>query len=104
MDSKCFWIFTFAFPIVWYLLLDSIEFIQILIHRTVFAFFSLLRMNVFWIGVNAVAIGLSGLNAYLYLQASKSIHLVIFFIFVETSDQVNLLNYIPGNVREKAMK
>ena len=40
--------------------------------RCIFSFFSLLRMSLFWLGVSGVALGLSGLNAYLYLQASKS--------------------------------
>ena len=68
-----------------------------------FTFFSLLKMNLFWFGVNAVALGLSGTNAYLYLQASKRRGL-FFYLPLETNQEVNLLKYIPGDVRNKAMK
>ena len=60
-------------------------------------------MNLFWFGVNAVALGLSGTNAYLYLQASKRRGL-FFYLPLETNQEVNLLKYIPGDVRNKAMK
>ena len=39
-------------------------------------------MNIFWCGVNAVALGLSGTNAYLYLQASKRRGLFFYLLFV----------------------
>lgn len=60
-------------------------------------------MNLFWLGISGVALGLSGLNAYLYLQASKSFNVGIIWV-VEANSQFNILNYIPGDVRDKAMK
>ena len=76
IDNTVFWMFTFAYPVCWFFL----------------AFVSLLRLHLTWLLVCVSACGLSFLNAYLYLQASR-----------KTTQQVNILNYIPDKVKTKAV-
>jgi len=49
------------------------------------------------------ACGLSFLNAYLYLQASRS-GKGGRILAIETTQQVNILNYIPDKVKTKAVE
>lgn len=64
---------------------------------------SLLRFHLTWLLVCVCAGGLSFMNAYLYLQASRSSKEMI-VLGLETTQQVNILNYIPDKVKTKAVE